>query len=117
MPIGKNAIKRVENNGYSKVKSEAPDMENSTEFPLAPKPMKKKSATKPTASAKPTAKKTAARPAEKKTPEATELIPEPKGVNESVITNLSAEVAEKMLPERDGFAYVNLGSDLPVHLL
>ena len=29
MPIGKNAIKRVENNGYSKVKTDAPDMENS----------------------------------------------------------------------------------------
>ena len=30
MPIGKNAIKRVSNNGYSKVASTAPDMENST---------------------------------------------------------------------------------------
>ncbi len=30
MPIGKNAIKRVENNGYSKVKTDAPDMVNST---------------------------------------------------------------------------------------
>ncbi len=30
MPIGKNAIKRVENNGYSKVESSAPDMENSS---------------------------------------------------------------------------------------
>ena len=29
MSIGKNALKRVENNGYSKVKSSAPDMENS----------------------------------------------------------------------------------------
>ena len=29
MPIGKNAVKRVENNGYSKVQSSAPDMENS----------------------------------------------------------------------------------------
>ena len=29
MPIGKNAIKRVENNGYSKVETSAPDMENS----------------------------------------------------------------------------------------
>ena len=29
MPIGKNAIKRVENNGYSKVVTTAPDMENS----------------------------------------------------------------------------------------
>ena len=30
MPIGKNAIKRVSSNGYSKVQSSAPDMENST---------------------------------------------------------------------------------------
>ncbi len=30
MPIGKNAIKRVENNGYSQVKTTAPDMENSS---------------------------------------------------------------------------------------
>ncbi len=29
MSIGKNAIKRVENNGYSHVHSGAPDMENS----------------------------------------------------------------------------------------
>ena len=29
MAIGKNAIKRVENNGYSNVKTAAPDMENS----------------------------------------------------------------------------------------
>ena len=29
MPIGKNALKRVENNGYAKLKSSAPDMENS----------------------------------------------------------------------------------------
>ena len=30
MSIGKNAIKRVENNGYSNVKTTAPDMVNST---------------------------------------------------------------------------------------
>lgn len=29
MSIGKNAIKRVENNGYSHVQSDAPDMEDS----------------------------------------------------------------------------------------
>lgn len=29
MPIGENAIKRAANNGYSKVKTTAPDMENS----------------------------------------------------------------------------------------
>ena len=39
MPIGKNAIKRVANNGYSNVKSTAPDMENSVvaEVKAAPK--------------------------------------------------------------------------------
>ena len=30
MPIGKNSIKRVQNGGYSKVKTAAPDMQNST---------------------------------------------------------------------------------------
>lgn len=29
MPIGKNSLKRVTNNGYSKVQSSSPDMENS----------------------------------------------------------------------------------------
>lgn len=29
MPIGKNSLKRVSNNGYSKVATSAPDMENS----------------------------------------------------------------------------------------
>ena len=39
MPIGKNAINRVANNGYSNVKSTAPDMENSVvaEVKAAPK--------------------------------------------------------------------------------
>ena len=51
MPIGKNSIKRVANAGYSNVKTEAPDMENSTEVKLeAPKPAaKKKTAAKSTA--------------------------------------------------------------------
>ena len=30
MPIGENALKRVQNNGYSKVNTDCPDMENST---------------------------------------------------------------------------------------
>ena len=29
MSIGKSSLKRMENNGYSKVKTEAPDMQNS----------------------------------------------------------------------------------------
>ena len=53
MSIGKNAIKRVENNGYSKVKTAAPDMENSsvaeeaaTEMPVVETPAKKPAAKK-----------------------------------------------------------------------
>ncbi len=56
MSIGKSAIKRVENSGYSKVKTEAPDMLNSnviaapaeeiTEKLIAP--IEKKTATKKT---------------------------------------------------------------------
>ena len=38
----KNSAKKVENNGYSKITSKAPDMENSTEVLFVPKPMKKK---------------------------------------------------------------------------
>lgn len=44
MSIGKNAIKRVENNGYSHVHSDAPDMENSViaepDAPVPEKPAK-----------------------------------------------------------------------------
>ena len=45
MPIGKNAIKRVVNNGYANLKSDAPDMENSVT--LEPKPEKKSRAKNP----------------------------------------------------------------------
>ena len=69
MPIGKNAIKRVENNGYSKVKSTAPDMENSevvvavepAPAVVEPVPAPVKSAEKKPAAKKPAAKKPAAK--------------------------------------------------------
>ena len=103
MPIGKNSIKRVTNNGYSKVATKAPDMENSTVIanpdpqvvevmiPSSEKIAPKKSATKPaerktaTAAKKPAAKKAEAKPEE--------------------------------VSEREGDGYVNLGGNLPVHLL
>ena len=40
MPIGKNAIQRVVNNGYSNVKTSAPDMENSVVEEKKPKAAK-----------------------------------------------------------------------------
>ena len=87
MPIGKNAINRVKNNGYSNVKTSAPDMENShviakpdaqvVEKMIAPveKATAKKAAAKKAAPAekkaeakKPVAKKPVAKkPAAKKT--------------------------------------------------
>ena len=96
MPIGKNSIKRVTNNGYSKVATKAPDMENSTVIanpsPEVIEVMIPSSETiapkKP--AAKPTAKKPAAKKATKK----------PEEVN-----------------ERTGDGYVNLGGDLPAYLL
>ena len=96
MPVGKNSIKRVTNNGYSKVATKAPDMENSTVIanpspevievmiPSSEKIAPKKSAAKP-ATKKPAAKKT-----------------EPKTEKSS---------------ERNGEGYINLGGDLPIYLL
>ena len=97
MPVGKNSIKRVTNNGYSKVATKAPDMENSTVIAnpspevievmipssenIAPK---KPAAKKPAATKKPAAKKAAPK---------TE-------------TN-----------ERNGEGYINLGGELPIYLL
>lgn len=94
MPIGKNSIKRV-SDGYSKVKSTAPDMENSTVI-AAPDAqvmeMVEKSATKKPAPKKPTtkkplakAKKPAAKPAEVYT---------------------TAEIS-----------YIKIGDEMPVYLL
>ena len=97
MPIGKNAIKRVENNGYSKVQTSAPDMENSNVIanpdpqvvekliaPVEKATEPKKPATKKATSAKkPAAKKSAA----------------------------------KKVVEKEGFVRIELGSDMPYYLL
>ena len=52
MPVGKNSLKRVTNSGYSNVKTEAPDMENST-VTVAPKEEPTKDAAKKTTAKKP----------------------------------------------------------------
>ncbi len=93
MPIGKNSIKRVANNGYSRVASAAPDMENSTvianpspEVVEVMIPSSEKIAPKKTAAKKPATKKTA------------------KKVEKS--------------EEKAAVGYINLGGgELPVHLL
>ena len=107
MPIGKSAIKRVADNGYSKVKTAAPDMQNSTVVEkvdsktvekLPEKEPAKKPAPKKTAAAKPAAKKPAAKkPAAKAAPK-------------------KAEPAVKKA-EKDGFVRFGLGQELPEYLL
>ena len=107
MPIGKNAIKRVENNGYSKVKTSAPDMENShviaapdpqvTEKLIAP--VEKKTAKKVAE------KKAACKPAAKKATPATKK------------PAVKKAVAVKPVAKEDAFNGVELGKDLPYYLL
>ena len=93
MPIGKNAIKRVENNGYSNVKTTAPDMENSNVIANPdPQVVEKLITPVETAAKKPAAKKSVAKkPAAKKT---------------------VAKPAEK-----EGFVRVEVGNDMPYYLL
>ena len=93
MPIGQSAIKRVSNNGYSKVVSKAPDMENSVlvdEDKTAP--VSDKTAAK---TAKPaTARSTAKKPAAKK-PTAKKPVAEVKAEDKPVAKKTTAKVEEK----------------------
>ena len=93
MPIGKNAIKRVENNGYSKVKTSAPDMENSNVIANPdPQTIEKMVAPVEKAAKKPAAKKPAAKKTAPKAPKAKSV-------------------------EKDGFIRVEVGSAMPYYLL
>ena len=90
MAIGKNAIKRVENNGYSKVKTNAPDMENSHVIAnISEEVMEKIVAPveKKTAAKKPAAKKPA--------------------VKKATVKNA----------EKDGFERIEVGTEMPYYLL
>ena len=103
MPIGKNAIKRVSNSGYSNVQTSAPDMENSTiakaeeapkteapkvEEPKAQAPKIEAPATTPEVAPKKTVpKKTAKKP------------------------------VKKSEPTKQGFVHLAIGDDLPYYLL
>jgi hypothetical protein len=105
MPIGKNSIKRVANNGYSKVSSSAPDMENSVieETKAAPK------------TKKPTTKKTTAKKSQTGTVASKKSSPK--------TTQKTAKEAQKTAPvstyesASESKQYVNIGDSLPVYLL
>lgn len=88
MPIGKNAIKRVSNSGYSNVKSTAPDMENSAIATVEEAPKAEVPLTVVEAPAKETPKKTAKKPTKK-----------------------------TATPKKQGFVHLAIGDDLPYYLL
>jgi hypothetical protein len=134
----KNTTKKVENNGYSKITSKAPDMENSTEVLFVPKPMKKKlTPHKPPAPKKPKAAKEGderevlapeAVAAELEAAEEAVEVVEPDiketsekveevAVKSAVIGAISEETLDAVSPASERGAYVNLGQNMPVHLL
>jgi membrane protein involved in colicin uptake len=117
MPIGKNAIKRVENNGYSKVKTSAPDMENSHVI-AAPDPQVTEKLIAPVE--KKTAKKVAEKKAAKKAAPAKKEVVKaeaPKKAAAKPATKKPAAKKTKPVAKQDGFNSVELGKDLPYYLL
>ena len=142
MPIGKNAIKRVSNNGYSKVKTTAPDMENSVsveEIAEAPIDVEvvfnaeekleiQKAESRVKASNKAPAKSKSSEPKKEAAPKKvarTEPKKEvaPKKSLEKEPDLSPVKTAEKVIEkpaeknERQGDGYVNLGGKMPIHLL
>lgn len=116
MSIGKNSIKRAVNNGYSKVKTSAPDMENSEV--LAPAAPESSAAVKvPVEKAAPVAakkracaKKAANAPAEKAAP-----VDKP-GQKTAKNTAKKAPV-KKAATQKAEKTYVNFGDEMPFYLL
>ena len=108
MPIGKNAIKRVEGNA----KKEIPTIKEVVEVVTAPaKPAAKKSVGKatPKAVAKSTAPK-AAKPGAPKTA--------PKPAAKAAARIATAPKANKAPKEKkDGFVRIDIGAELPIYLL
>lgn len=129
MPIGKNAIKRITNNGYSSVKSSAPDMENSEIAEKKAETIEEKAPTAKKATAKRTTSATAPKasapkasapkkPSAKKAPSA------PKKSMESEPELSPVKTAKKVVKKAPSKAKaqdngcINIGrGELPVHLL
>lgn len=135
MPIGKNAIKRISNNGYSNVSTSAPDMENSVvneEKEIAPK--KENSAKKtapvskiaPKASANkaPSTKSSTKAPTKKASPKAApKSTPAPKKSMEVEPTLSPVNTAKKVTgkstkaTQKQDNGCIHIGGELPIHLL
>ncbi len=104
MPIGKNAIKRVENNGYSKVKSAAPDMENSHVI-ANPDPQVVEKLIAPVAAATATVETPAAASTKKAPAKKTAKKPAAKKAEPNTVA------------QKEGFVRVEVGNAMPYYLL
>ena len=121
MPIGKNAIKRITNDGYSKVQTTAPDMENSNVVENVAEEKK------PSAKKQPAKRTTQVKSTTKKTPEAKTTAPKktatPKKIMENEPDLAPVKTAEKVIkaPKRTAKkqeqSFINIGKELPIHLL
>ena len=110
MPIGKNAIKRVENNGYSNVKSKAPDMENSVVIATPDKQVEEKILA-------PVAEKTAKKACAKKTT-TKKATPKAEEVKAETAPVAKKPAAKKPAVKKDKkVATVKVGDDMPYYLL
>ena len=120
MPIGKNSIKRVENNGYTSTVSEAPDMENSREVTLPEKsestekkPVKRASTT--TAKAKASG---GARSAPKTVAKGTANAGKSAAAKTRTATaQTKARTQKKSEAKTDSFGHYGIGEPLPIHML
>lgn len=110
MPIGKNAINRVKNNGYSNVETSAPDMENSVIANPDKQVVEKM--------VKPVEEKTAKKAPAKKTTAKKSPVKEEAPVAEAPAKKAPAKkCAAKKSPANDGFKRVEVGNEMPYYLL
>ena len=106
MPIGKNSIKRVANNGYSSVKSDAPDMENSTVIANPSPEVVEKMLPKSDTPKKTAPKKTTANSTQKV-----------KSTTAKKPASTTAKKTQEAKKDTEAKSFVNVGKDLPVYLL
>ena len=120
MPIGKNALKRVSNNGYSNVKTSAPDMENSevqeSKKEAAKKPTEKKAVPKPAAAEKKSTEKKEASGVKKEEKEAKKPLAK-KPAQKKTKSEIAPVAANEETSHPDGFVRIAFGDDMPIHLL
>ena len=113
MPIGKNALKRVSNNGYSALKSAAPDMENSEVVVKTEQEPPKKKPTSANSAPKAKTAKSEKKPVEKKSEPEKKA---PANVKAEKPVEAKATKTEEV-SHPDGFIRTALGDDMPVYLL